>query len=194
MDSTTRYPTHEDKLEFLSKYNDRLFAIFQNYCSFGEPTNTTLLKSAKFIKLLTESEILIKRGSAPNKSELIKVSKIDADLIFTKMTGDLKKGSEIETQAEGKQSSGFYLASCPRKVQRNIHRMSFQQFLGACVMLCGKDCSEDRVEQLVEGQIFKLEWGVAKDRMIMNRGVMQTLEILKSKEMVYIYIYIYNVD
>jgi len=64
-----------------------LSRIFQLYCSYGEPTNTTKLKSSKWIKLLRDAG-LVKQGWG-QKTTL--VSQVDADLLFTKMTK--RKGS-----------------------------------------------------------------------------------------------------
>ncbi len=39
-------------------YSDKILQIFQFYCSYGEPMNTTKLKSSKFIKILKEINLI----------------------------------------------------------------------------------------------------------------------------------------
>ena len=49
--------TYEGML-MLDMHTDKLHAIFQTYCSFGEPMNTTKLKGAKFMKMLKDSALV----------------------------------------------------------------------------------------------------------------------------------------
>lgn len=93
----------DDSLPVFEKYADQLNKIFVAYASRGEPTNTTKLKSIKFLKLLKLAGI-VKRGNsisaAPRKSmgyRDMNISKlptrnrhlttVDADMIFVSLTG-----------------------------------------------------------------------------------------------------------
>ena len=38
----------------VEQYSERLNAIFQYYCAYGEPLNTTQLKSSKWMKMLKD--------------------------------------------------------------------------------------------------------------------------------------------
>lgn len=51
--------------EAVSENKERLMRIFAYYCSFGEPLNTNMLRSSKFIKLLKDAKLL---QSAPSHS------------------------------------------------------------------------------------------------------------------------------
>ncbi len=47
-----------DIIPVLKKYNESLTRIFKYYCSYGEPLNTSTLKSSKLLKMLRDARIL----------------------------------------------------------------------------------------------------------------------------------------
>lgn len=49
---------NEKIIPLIENYEEQLYRLFQFYCSYGEPMNTTQLKSIKFKRLLKESNIL----------------------------------------------------------------------------------------------------------------------------------------
>jgi len=75
--------------DILDCYQEKLMQIFQYYCSYGEPMNTSKLKSSKFIKILKDAGALQAKKSDENRSVNTnkQVSQVDADLIYSKLTG-----------------------------------------------------------------------------------------------------------
>ncbi len=75
----------------IEKYREQLRSIFQKYCAYGEPMNTTRLKSSKFLKLLRDCGLVSGQSFSASQSRsgsagrLLK--QVDADLIYTKVTG-----------------------------------------------------------------------------------------------------------
>lgn len=54
-----KYDIDDDDLIILfEKYHHQLLKVFQYYCSFGEPLNSTKLHAFKFNKLLREAGLL----------------------------------------------------------------------------------------------------------------------------------------
>jgi hypothetical protein len=93
-------------MQVFENYAEQLNSIFVAYSSMGEPTNTTKLKSIKFLRMLKDAGILksgnsisqqpktLSRGtqdgismSKKTTSGNITLSPVDADMIFTSLTG-----------------------------------------------------------------------------------------------------------
>lgn len=49
---------NENVITIIRNYEQDLYKLFQFYCSFGEPMNTSQLKSIKFKRMLKEANIL----------------------------------------------------------------------------------------------------------------------------------------
>jgi len=62
IEKENRKISHLKIMQIFQNYYQRILNIFQNYCAFGEPMNTNLLKSAKFIKLLKDSNLIKNRA------------------------------------------------------------------------------------------------------------------------------------
>ena len=62
LESKKEQPTPESNFgkikEAVDEHKERLMRIFAYYCSFGEPLNTNMLRSSKFIKLLKDAKLL----------------------------------------------------------------------------------------------------------------------------------------
>lgn len=90
--------TETKQVDEIDSHIPSLERIFESYCSFGEPTNTTELKSSKWIKLLRDSLIVKpvqERGQYP-------LSLVEADLLFAKVANRTpkkgKKGKKARPQ------------------------------------------------------------------------------------------------
>lgn len=133
--------------EVVESNRERLNRIFTYYCSFGEPLNTSKMRSSKFIKLLKDAKLLEApkisqgaqtpsnfRGNAgtrnifgvdepPHPQPLRRprenpgaqstknlgqsgpcISKVDADLLFTRHTG-MAKSKKLPPSAASKGQS-----------------------------------------------------------------------------------------
>ena len=76
---------HPGSLKILDDFLDRLLLIFKNYCSFGDPMNTTRMKSMKFVKLLKNSKLLSHNNKENAHREENQIDIEDVDLIFVKI-------------------------------------------------------------------------------------------------------------
>lgn len=96
----------EEVLPVFEKYSEPLNQIFSLYAGMGEPLNSTKMKSMKFVNLLKDAGILEKvnsinsqprlvhgrkssKGSTlkDSKAEQIRLTQVDADIIFYQLTG-----------------------------------------------------------------------------------------------------------
>ena len=137
-----------------------LMRVFQYFCSYGEATNSTCLKSSQFVKLLKDSGLIKGYGSnkrtnpqrKPQNSQHA-IQMVDADLIFKKLTSVEKPRSRL-----------FSSQGLPRpKIQdqkKNSNppkQLQFPQFLKALVMvgakLNGLVSEKDQEAQLLN-QVF----------------------------------------
>jgi len=50
---------------FFEQEDDHLLKIFQSYCSFGEPLNTSRLKTTKFQKIFMNAGLLLETTNSP---------------------------------------------------------------------------------------------------------------------------------
>lgn len=80
-------------LQVADRSMPQLQAIFQHYCEIGDPTNSSKLQSAKFIRLLKDANLVkITRGptdfdmlEASRGEEVPMLTKVEVDLLFTKL-------------------------------------------------------------------------------------------------------------
>lgn len=75
--------------------------IFESYCSFGEPMNTTLLKSSKLVKLLREVGLIAGMSSLPwdLQGKAVQVTLTDVDLAFSKVCAQRSPGQHPLSQS-----------------------------------------------------------------------------------------------
>lgn len=69
----------EEDMTQIGLISSELKDLFQSYCSYGEPTNTVNLKSAKLQKMVKDAGLLV---DDRNKSKS-KVTVTEVDLMFT---------------------------------------------------------------------------------------------------------------
>lgn len=117
----------------LDTHMENLLRVFQNYCSYGEPMNTTKLKSSKLIKMLKDSGIIDANETSNNPSG---ISKVDVDLIFSKLTGAYANPSKMP-------KTGFAPKShLSLQTTNQAGRMDFTQFLKFLEILAEKLSSD----------------------------------------------------
>ena len=155
--------------------------MFQYYCLYGEPLNTNKLKSSKYLKLLRDSQILLKgvlkitanqsqnvgtenfnqtNRKALNKQQL-GITQIEADLIFKKLTKD----------------------------SQQVGRMDFDQFFKSIILIAQKiftNCDiRTSMELLCTKFITPIEDMIAlSGRGESNNQISQLMEVLKDEYMV----------
>ena len=56
--------------QFLESHTENLLRVFQYYCSFGDPMNTSKLKNSKFVKIFQDANLVseVKQISTTPKS------------------------------------------------------------------------------------------------------------------------------
>ncbi len=182
-----------------SRWLEQLRSLFQKYCAYGEPLNTTRLKGAKFLKLLRDCGVVSSRGA---------MRQVDADLIYARVTGvqlssgDLPEGigspatgastSRSKRTVEGfatMAESGSRLLDFNRKkgTQPTGRMMDFDQFLAGLRMVVQRITPDMDPEQglvrLAEESLFPLESAMASDRAVSNDTLMTLMELIKEKGM-----------
>ena len=159
----------------LDRSMESLQRVFQSYCSYGEPMNTTKLKSSKLIKMLKDCRVLDGVESAA-------ISKVEVDLIFSKLTGshaNPSKGSR----------SGFAPKSHLSMQPNNVTgRMDFGQFLKALELLSEKLypglSANEAFMNLVENCILQLDNEGNSQRGLNSSYVNTLMEMLKDENMI----------
>ena len=165
--------------EDLDKYLDSLQRIFSTYCAFGEPMNTTKLKSSKLIKMLKDCGVLDLNDSNVGQSL---INKVDVDLIFSKLTGNHAHPNKT-------QRSGFAPKSHLSQQSANVvGRMDFNQFLKALEVLAeklypGMDLDESFMN-LIENCILQLDNDENSQRGMHSQYVNTLMEMLKDEDMI----------
>eukprot|EP00359_Climacostomum_virens_P003527 CAMPEP_0204908800 /NCGR_PEP_ID=MMETSP1397-20131031/7680_1 /ASSEMBLY_ACC=CAM_ASM_000891 /TAXON_ID=49980 /ORGANISM="Climacostomum Climacostomum virens, Strain Stock W-24" /LENGTH=589 /DNA_ID=CAMNT_0052078451 /DNA_START=143 /DNA_END=1909 /DNA_ORIENTATION=+ len=143
------------------EHKERLTGIFQAYCSFGEPMNTTRMRSAKFVKLLRDcgliSEFNTSRSRSTKKSP---ISSVEADLVHAKLCRKMRY------------SQGF----------------DFDTFLKALEIIAKRVYKDTELDasfiQLIEGFILKLENEWNTTRAAGSSSIQTILDQLRSEEIV----------
>jgi len=203
-----------ESLEVFDKYKDNLQRVFQYYCSFGEPMNTTKLKSIKYMRMLKEAELLQpgfgKQGGDHSFRILDNVrfyenvgnrtlSQIDADMVFVSLTGS-KQLKELNEKNLGYDKNvkspniGYYnhLTKSASQVQVTS-KLDYEGFLRAIEMIAMKLFPEwevgKGVRYLVEKHFLRLDQQITQIALEQNKAVsgqpLQLLvDILKDPEMV----------
>ena len=123
--------------ERLEEHIEKLQHIFQAYCSFGEPMNTTKMTGSKLVKLMRDSGII-----KNSKLESMTSSKIFNDGMLTKENIDI-----------------IFSIVCDKKT--NNGKLDFKQFLQALEQIAQRVFPEqpldDSIMQIVTEYILKLE-------------------------------------
>lgn len=176
-------------LGYLQEHLDALHQIFQSYCSFGEPMNTTRLKSAKFIKMLKDAGLLKDtRGVesfdiSTSRMDAEGLSKVDVDLIFSKLTGSFANAQRKRLVKGFGPSSHLSLQS-----SSSYGRMEFQEFLKALELIADKlflgAPLEEAFKNLLDGHILALDSQFKQQRALNNEYAQVLMQMLQNEDVI----------
>ena len=159
----------------LDRSMESLQRVFQSYCSYGEPMNTTKLKSSKLIKMLKDCGVL-------DGTESAAISKVEVDLIFSKLTGSHANPTKYSRSGFAPKS---HLSMQPNNV---AGRMDFAQFLKALELLSEKLypglSANEGFMNLVENCILQLDNEGNSQRGLNSSYVNTLMEMLKDENMI----------
>lgn len=94
---------------------ERLQELFQTYCSYGEPMNTTKLKASKLLKMFRDAGVL----------EVLTAA--DVDIVYAKLTANQPRAATPSFSAQSRQTRPAF-----------DKRLDFSQFLKAIETLAAK--------------------------------------------------------
>lgn len=177
-------------LEMLEKYVDNLLKIFQSYCSYGEPMNTTRLKSSMLIKMLKDCGLLKEQRGAQSfdiSTESISaspnLSKVEVDLLFSKLTGS--SANSIHSVSRGNFAPSSHLSL---QNSKSYGRMEFQQFLKFLEIISRKVYSDldpnSACANLIENNILQIESSTSPDRSVNSQYVERLMEMLENEDVI----------
>lgn len=163
----------------LDKHIESLQRVFQNYCSYGEPMNTTKLKSSKLIKMLKDCGVLdineLNNGTTA-------ITKVDVDLIFSKLTGTHANPSR------GLKSGFAPKSHLSQQNANQVGRMDFAQFLKFLEVLAEKLYPglgiEEAYMNIIENCILQLDNEGSTQRGLNSQYVNTLMEMLKDEDMI----------
>jgi len=195
-----------DDAEVLEKYGLQLQSLFQKYCSYGDPLNTSKLKSSRFMKILRDCGLV----SRYNNIEKQRLRPVDVDLIYTKVTGiklpldtfqssttsmsmimsAINASKVIESPSNAPERGPQILDFNKKRVTSSApsaHSMDFDQFLSALKLIAQKlmpDKDQDQaLSKLIEDCILPLYNEKPNERVVTNETLLGLMELLKNKEM-----------
>lgn len=196
--------------EAYEKNKDTLLSIFQKYCSYGEPLNTTRLKSAKFMKMIRDCNLFgLSKAMKSNDSQINVLKPVDVDLIYAKVTG-IKIISEKSmsgiSQIMSSTMSNIKISESqmsPRKTEYgfsekrgagvkgsanvSIKMMEFEQFVSGLELISKKIFpelnNEESLEKIICQYIIPLDKATISDRGISNDTLQNLMQLLKESGM-----------
>jgi hypothetical protein len=195
-----------DDVEMLEKYGAPLQSLFQKYCSYGDPLNTSKLRSSRFMKILRDCG-LVSRYNNPDKQRL---RPVDVDLIYTKVTGvklpieafqssmtsmsmmmsAMSASKVIESPSNAPEKGPQILDFNKKRVTSSApsgHSMDFDQFLSALKLIAQKLMPEidqnQALSKLLEECILPLYDEKPNERVVTNETLLALMELLKDKDM-----------
>lgn len=149
-----------ESYDICEAYLDELHRVFEGYCSFGEPGNFTLLKAARFQKLIKDAGLLEK--------ETVGLKTQDADVIFVSVLHGLNPFStqsrkraidlllKVKAESDSRHSSPIKGKGAPKGLDFTM----FLQCLEAIAILAEQHLpKEDRFRALVTQRILPLRRG-----------------------------------
>eukprot|EP00826_Nyctotherus_ovalis_P011058 TRINITY_DN12888_c0_g2_i8.p1 TRINITY_DN12888_c0_g2~~TRINITY_DN12888_c0_g2_i8.p1 ORF type:complete len:332 (+),score=76.37 TRINITY_DN12888_c0_g2_i8:125-1120(+) len=196
----------DNNIEILENYGAQLQSLFQKYCSYGDPLNTSKLRSSRFMKILRDSGLVSRYSS----SEKQKLRPVDVDLIYTKVTGvklpleafqssltsmsmmmsAMSVSKVIESPSGAAEKGPQILDFNKKRVTSSAaagHSMDFDQFLSALRLIAQKIIPDADQEQafskLIEEYILVLYDEKPNERAITNETLLSLMELLRNKEM-----------
>ena len=186
------YEQSKELYPLVEKYLENLQPLFEKYCSFGDPLNTTHLRSSKFIKLLRDAGILssttdISTSQVHEKNNFLR--QMDADIIYSKITSI--KYTQKQDMLGSSISQSKFLDS-PNKFEEKTKavggKMNFDMFLVALKMIAEKILPDDPIEKsmtfIIENYLLKLKQNESAERDVTNSQLLELMNILKDSEVV----------
>ena len=186
------YEQSKELYPLVEKYLENLQPLFEKYCSFGDPLNTTHLRSSKFIKLLRDAGILssttdISTSQVHEKNNFLR--QMDADIIYSKITSI--KYTQKQDMLSSSISQSKFLDS-PNKFEEKTKavggKMNFDMFLVALKMIAEKILPDDPIEKsmtfIIENYLLKLKQNESAERDVTNSQLLELMNILKDSEVV----------
>jgi hypothetical protein len=162
----------------LDPFLERVQHIFQAYCSFGDPMNTTRLKPSNYLRLLKDCGVIRTEDSRFSKAPLMEP--IEVDLLFTRLAGVNKKA---------RPSSSTRSATSWRV-------FTFSQFLKSLESIAMRLYPESNLENaylsFIQENVLTLENDWNDERGVSSSNIKQLIQLLKSEEMIEVLILVHK--
>lgn len=160
----------------LDPFIDRVHHIFQAYCSFGDPMNTTKLKSSNFIRMMKDCGAI--RSGEFGLGKKPALDQVEIDLIFTKLTGRRPKTARGSISGQ----TGKVL--------------EFQGFLKALEMVSLRLYPSAGLDNayltFVQDHLMQLETEWNDERGVSSNYIRQLMELLKDQDMIEVLILVHK--
>lgn len=149
-----------ESYDLCEAYLDELHRVFESYCSYGEPGNFTLMKSARFQKLVKDTGLLDKESG--------RIQTQDLDVIFVSVlhglnpfsTHSRKRAVDILLKGKTESDSRHSSPMKSKSSQKCLEFPMFLQCLEAVAILAEKELpKEDRFRALLTQRILPLTKG-----------------------------------
>jgi len=187
-------PTHPYYHPAIEQYKQRLQTIFQAYCSFGEPMNTTKLKSTKYHRMLRHCGLLRPRDQKEFKEcgrrESYPLEQVDVDLMFVKLTvADTNPMRPYSALTKDKSPNLGYVNHLSHKRPRAADsKMDINQFLRSVEVLAEKVYPDEdlvsAITLLAENYFLALENQKSEERGIGDYHIKVLMTALADEKMV----------
>ena len=149
---------------------ERAQHIFQAYCSFGDPMNTTRLKPSNYLRLLRDCGVIRTEDSRFSKAALLEP--IEVDLLFTRLAGVNKKARPATSNHS-------------RTSWRVFTFSQFLKSLESIAMRLYSDASlENAYLSFIQENLLTLENDWNDERGVSSSSIKQLIGLLKSEEMI----------
>ena len=164
----------------LDPFLERVQHIFQAYCSYGDPMNTTRLNSSNYLRLLKDCGVIRTEDTRYSKAALLEP--IEVDLMFTRLAGTNKKTRPATSRPTSSRSSWRVF--------------TFSQFLKSLESVAQRLYPDHSLENayitLIQEVLLPLENEWNDERGIGSTGVKQLIDLLKSEEMIEVLILVHK--
>lgn len=151
-------------LSKLEEHMEKLQHIFQAYCSYGEPMNTTRMTGSKLVKMMRDCGIV-----RSLRSDSIMSLKNSSDGILIKENIDI-----------------IFSIVCKKKT--NNGKLDFKQFLQCLELIAQKvfidQSPEDSLLQIVTDFVLKLENTWNDERGVSSTNIKNQMEMLRHPEVI----------
>lgn len=170
----------------LDPFLERIQHIFQAYCSFGDPMNTTRLKSSNYMRMMRDCGAVRSEETRFSKKPLME--SVEIDLLFTRLTGPNKKtrpksGQFRSGNQQGQSSSTWRV-------------LEFQQFLKSLEAVSTRLYPDAALEtayiSFIQDYFLQLENEWNDERGVSSNYIKQLMELLKDQDMIEVLILVHK--